>query len=110
MSTTPVRPRWLDAREILADEAHARADQAMNLDDVLNLADQLSAAFTPVTNTPITMTGQLAALAALESGLFGHLRSVRAAIADGRIQDVEAGLRTLEEIRKKAIIAVEDPA
>ncbi|MDP9223786.1 MAG: hypothetical protein M3P18_07990 [Actinomycetota bacterium] len=109
MNTGQAAPRWLDAREILADEGHARVEQAMLLDDVLGLADHLSATFTPVTNVPIKLNGQLAALVALESGLFGHLRSLRAAIADGRIQDVEALLRTLEEIRKRAIIAVDDP-
>lgn len=105
----PIAVRWPDPLEINADEAHVRVDQEMFLPDVLRAYDLLSAAFMPSTDRRITLDGQTAALVALESGLYGHLRAARAAVLDGRVQDVAAAHRTLEEIRKKAVLAASDP-
>lgn len=102
--------RWLDAGEIVADEEHVRVDQELVLADVLDLADALGTLFVPeVAGKQLSLTPQLAALVALESGLFGFLRSVRAATREGRVQDIIAAARTIDEIHKRVVIALEEP-
>jgi hypothetical protein len=91
-------------------EEHIRLEIEFLLADVLALADELTELFVPSTEgfAPKPSTDQLAALGAQEAGLFGHLRSVREAIATGRIQDVIALQRTIKEIRKKAALCASD--
>ena len=88
-----------------------RADQEQILADVLQLADELAALFVPgVSGGKVTLTPELAAFVALESGLFGSLRSVRAALRDGRVQDLVTAERTIGEIHKRVVIGLANPA
>lgn len=106
-------PIWINPAEIAAMEAHARVDQELYLGDVLAVLDQLTGLFVPETRGRMEhrpSTAQLAALQALESGLFGRLRSLREVIISGRIENVLALGRTLDEIRKRTTVCVADPA
>lgn len=101
---------WIDPSAVTATEDHVRVDQERLLADVLDLYDDLTGLFVPKTSDPRPIaTDQAAALVALESGLYGHLRAARAAVRDGRVQEVIALGRTIEEIRKKAEIVIADP-
>jgi hypothetical protein len=102
--------RWIDVAEVLADEEKVRVDQESQLADVLELADELATLFVPeVAGKELHLTPQLAALVALETGLFGYLRSIRAATRDGRAQDIITAARTIDEIHKRVVIALADP-
>jgi hypothetical protein len=103
--------RWLDPEAINVTEAHVRVDQTDQLRQVLALYDELTGLFMPEGDAPRNLTDErIAVLVALESGLFGHLRSARAAVVDGRIQDIVTLSRTIEEVMKRAAVAIADPA
>lgn len=101
-------PRWIDPERIVRIEARVRAEQQSVLGDVLDLYDELTGLFMPPTALA-TADDQLRALVMLEGNLFGHVRSGRAAVADGRAQDVTALIRTVDEIRKRVVLSIADP-
>ena len=109
--TTAPGIEWIDPSAVTATEEHVRVDQERLLADVLDLYDELTGLFVPTTSEPRPMaTDQVAALVALESGLYGHIRAARAAVGGGRVQELITLGRTIEEIRKKAEVVIADPA
>jgi hypothetical protein len=106
-----MRVEWIRASDINDAEAHIRINLARMLEDITALIDMLTELFMPYINDgpPVAPSGQRAALQALETSLFGHVRSLRTAVVDGRVQDVMTLARTIDEIRKRAVIYVDDP-